>query len=1200
MKKLLVILFLFSAVNVFAQQRDTVRIKIPRGGNGITSLANNSTGDSLVYYIGGVRHAIKVASQADLATGFVAQSFDTATRVLTMTRRDGTSQGVVIPKGTASGAEGIAALSSSRNENMVAVMGDNGTITSFSVTDFDSATRLHTTDTTAMLSPYQRTASAFSKSNADLLYKGINWFPSYSEITGTVPTWNQNTTGNAATATKLQTARAINGVSFDGSTNITIVDATKVSITDTSSMLAPYQRISNAFTRTIADGLYKPVGYVPTWTEIASKPTTMSGYGITDFNSLGDARWSLLSHVHTFASLTTKPTTLSGYGITDAYPLSGNPSGFLTSASITGKVNVSDTASMLSPYLRSATAASTYAVKSTTLAGYGITDAYTKTSVDAGLTTKANDNTVVHLSNYELVSSKYMNNSYVQLGNSDFGMSNLYEYNALTNADYKGKITISSPGGTATSSPRNMVDGTNAYVGLYVGTETSVTLTFSMNSTYTNFQWQPFVNFVNTSRARVIQVQTSLDSATWVSQSTWNGSDTTTAYFNYGTLWMGGIGTLDPPYQWKYVRFILSNFVLQANYIYITELGFRATSQEVAGRYIPAIGGDVYGALNFKNRVNGSGNFATFNPSTGALQERTPSQTLSDIGAAPLASPTFTGTPSSTTPALLDSSIRIATTEFVQKNAIVFKGAIPSGANLNNYRTSGWYSQESAAFADAGTNYPKSSAAGKLEVKFTSVDFGYQTYHIYGGSNTIYYRTFYAGTGWSAWKETADKDWATTAFAAKSTTLAGYGITDAITSAVAASTYVPKTTTINGKSLSSNITLTTTDIGAEPTIATKNTAFNKNFGRTTGTVMDGKEAIDSLALVNTRMKNLDASYITSGRLDTSHSPITRLYATDGISATSNSNGITFRADTSVWRLGGNNVLLHNDSAHWMGLEKNDTLKLRVHGGFGGVISYNGGNLSYGYDGMTQFFIDPSYVGQDNVNFGNAGQYNNLAGNRNTSGGNLSLTRNLSNDNTALGYRSLYSNKFGNKTVAIGLNSGASYSFNFENLQECTFLGTDAAPIDTWPTSTQMVRSIAIGKDAKVTKSYQTVIGSPETQETLIRGSVYANIAPRDSLIFTTTDTARLNLDTDNVLAIGSLANDLYIANPVGTLNNFKEIIYRIQSNGIAHALTFGTMFHFSTDLPAPTTTIASKRLYIRGYYNSSDNTIDVIQVLNNF
>lgn len=34
--------------------------------------------------------------------------------------------------------------------------------------------------------------------------------------------------------------------------------------------------------------------------------------------------------VQSFSSLTGKPNTLSGYGITDAYPLTGNPSGFLT------------------------------------------------------------------------------------------------------------------------------------------------------------------------------------------------------------------------------------------------------------------------------------------------------------------------------------------------------------------------------------------------------------------------------------------------------------------------------------------------------------------------------------------------------------------------------------------------------------------------------------------------------------------------------------------------------------------------------------------------------------------------------------------------------------------------------------------------------------------------------------------------------
>lgn len=55
----------------------------------------------------------------------------------------------------------------------------------------------------------------------------------YSGLTGAVPTWNQNTTGNAATATKFATARTINGVSFDGTANITVADSTKAPLTGT-------------------------------------------------------------------------------------------------------------------------------------------------------------------------------------------------------------------------------------------------------------------------------------------------------------------------------------------------------------------------------------------------------------------------------------------------------------------------------------------------------------------------------------------------------------------------------------------------------------------------------------------------------------------------------------------------------------------------------------------------------------------------------------------------------------------------------------------------------------------------------------------------------------------------------------------------------------------------------------------------------
>ena len=60
---------------------------------------------------------------------------------------------------------------------------------------------------------------------AKILNKPILFGGSYADLTGTIPTWNQNTTGNAATATKLAAPKNINGVAFDGSTDITITAA---------------------------------------------------------------------------------------------------------------------------------------------------------------------------------------------------------------------------------------------------------------------------------------------------------------------------------------------------------------------------------------------------------------------------------------------------------------------------------------------------------------------------------------------------------------------------------------------------------------------------------------------------------------------------------------------------------------------------------------------------------------------------------------------------------------------------------------------------------------------------------------------------------------------------------------------------------------------------------------------------------------
>jgi hypothetical protein len=62
------------------------------------------------------------------------------------------------------------------------------------------------------------------------------------------------------------------------------------------------------------------------------------GVSYWDTVTASDVGASSSGHTHTFASLTSKPTTLSGYGITDAYS-SSNPSGYQTAAQVATAVS---------------------------------------------------------------------------------------------------------------------------------------------------------------------------------------------------------------------------------------------------------------------------------------------------------------------------------------------------------------------------------------------------------------------------------------------------------------------------------------------------------------------------------------------------------------------------------------------------------------------------------------------------------------------------------------------------------------------------------------------------------------------------------------------------------------------------------------------------------------------------------------------
>ncbi len=121
----------------------------------------------------------------------------------------------------------------------------------------------------------------------------------------------------------------------------------------------------------------------------ADKATTLSGYGITDAYTKTEADNSL-------ANKADKATTLEGYGITDTYTKSYIDKSLNNKQE---KRGLDTEPTLNSPnYLTSGTvytALQKKADKSTTLVGYGITDAYTKNEADGFLVNKADKATTI-------------------------------------------------------------------------------------------------------------------------------------------------------------------------------------------------------------------------------------------------------------------------------------------------------------------------------------------------------------------------------------------------------------------------------------------------------------------------------------------------------------------------------------------------------------------------------------------------------------------------------------------------------------------------------------------------------------------------------------------------------------------------------------------------------------------------------------
>lgn len=120
------------------------------------------------------------------------------------------------------------------------------------------------------------------------------------------------------------------------------IAATGGTAVDLGTYLTSHQSLAAYLKSADAEKTYSKLGHTHAFSEITGKPTTLAGYGVTDgvntvtLSGSGNAvtsasidghtltltkgsTFSLSGHTHTFASLTSKPSTIAGYGITDAY-----------------------------------------------------------------------------------------------------------------------------------------------------------------------------------------------------------------------------------------------------------------------------------------------------------------------------------------------------------------------------------------------------------------------------------------------------------------------------------------------------------------------------------------------------------------------------------------------------------------------------------------------------------------------------------------------------------------------------------------------------------------------------------------------------------------------------------------------------------------------------------------------------------------
>ena len=131
--------------------------------------------------------------------------------------------------------------------------------------------------------------------------------------------------------------------------------------------------------------------------------------------------------------------------------------------------------------------------------------------------------------------------------------------------------------------------------------------------------------------------------------------------------------------------------------------------------------------------------------------------------------------------------------------------------------------------------------------------------------------------------------------------------------------------------------------------------------------------------------------------------------------------------------------------------------------------------------------------------------------------------------------------------------------------------------------------------AAIAGALSFTISDGSNTQTLVNGNTILFQSTANQVTATVSATLTINANTIGTVAITAQDSDFTIALPTGSPKEGQKLIIRIKDDGTGRSITYNAIFR-AIGITLPTTTIASKVLYLGCMFNSAETKWDVIAV----